>query len=69
MFQLEDAAFTAASAVKAKKNLEIELEELQQQLEEMSKGKQDVSILSHPRSSQQFHFNVILLHCFSVKNK
>ncbi|XP_036369695.1 unconventional myosin-XVIIIa isoform X3 [Octopus sinensis] len=39
--QLEDAAFTAASAVKAKKNLEIELEELQQQLEEMSKGKQD----------------------------
>ncbi|GAB1602168.1 unconventional myosin-XVIIIa-like isoform X2 [Argonauta hians] len=39
--QLEDAAFTAASAVKAKKNLEIELEELQQQMEEMSKGKQD----------------------------
>lgn len=39
--QLEDAQFTAASAVKAKKNLEIELEELQQQIEEMSKGKQD----------------------------
>ncbi|XP_064613479.1 LOW QUALITY PROTEIN: unconventional myosin-XVIIIa-like [Liolophura sinensis] len=40
--QLEDAEFTSAAAVKAKKAMEIEVQELQQQLEDVSRAKQEV---------------------------
>lgn len=40
--QIEDAELAAAAAVKARKGLESELQELQQQLDAVSKAKQEV---------------------------
>ncbi len=42
IFQLEDAEFATAAAVKARKGLEMEVQELQQQLDDISKSKQEV---------------------------
>lgn len=50
--QLEDAEFTSAAAVKAKKAMEIEVQELQQQLEEVSRAKQEVSQMCHVVTGQ-----------------
>ncbi|XP_012936920.1 unconventional myosin-XVIIIa [Aplysia californica] len=39
--QLDDAEFASAAAVKAKKRMELEIQELQQQMEELTRGKQE----------------------------
>jgi len=44
--QLEDAEFSSAAAVKAKKTMELELADLQQQLDELFKAKQEVKCSS-----------------------
>ena len=46
LLQLEDSQFSTSAAVKVKKGLEDEVADLQQQLDIMSKAKQDVSIYS-----------------------
>lgn len=43
MFQLEESEFTCAAAVKAKKSMEVEIEDLHVQMEDISKTKQAVS--------------------------
>ncbi|XP_025090259.1 unconventional myosin-XVIIIa-like isoform X3 [Pomacea canaliculata] len=40
--QLDDAAFSASSAQKAKKRMELEIQDLHQQIEELSRAKQEV---------------------------
>ncbi|KAL4224255.1 TRAFAC class myosin-kinesin ATPase superfamily [Mactra antiquata] len=40
--QLDDAEFSSASAIKAKKTMELELADLQQQLDELLKSKQEI---------------------------
>ena len=42
-FQLEESEFTCASAVKARKSMEVEIEDLHVQMEDISKMKQAVS--------------------------
>lgn len=42
LLQLEDLEYSTASAVKAKKTMELELADLQQQLDELFKSKQEV---------------------------
>lgn len=42
MLQLEDAEYATAAAVKARKGIEIEVQEIQQQLDAVSKSKQEV---------------------------
>jgi len=39
---LEESEYTCSSAVKSRKAMELEMEDLQAQLEEVSKSKQDV---------------------------
>lgn len=41
--QVEDAEFAAAAAVKARKGVELELQDVQKQLEDMTKIKQEVT--------------------------
>lgn len=41
--QLEESEFTCASAVKARKSMEVEMEDLHVQMEDISKAKQAVS--------------------------
>ena len=41
-FQVEDAEFAVAAAVKARKGVELELQDVQKQLEDMTKTKQEV---------------------------
>ena len=41
-FQLEDVEFAKAAAVKARKGVEMEVQELQQQLDDISKARQEV---------------------------
>ena len=43
---LDDAQFAAAAATKAKKRVELEVQELQQQLDELTRAKQEVGCLS-----------------------
>lgn len=42
MLQLEDSEYKSATAIKAKKTMELELADLQQQLDELFKAKQEV---------------------------
>lgn len=44
--QLDDAEFASSAAVKAKKRMELEMQELQQQLDDLSRAKQEVKIIS-----------------------
>ena len=44
---MEDAEFSSQSAVKAKKTMELELADLQQQIDELFKSKQEVTLFSH----------------------
>lgn len=43
IMQLEESEFTCAAAVKARKSMEVEIEDLHVQMEDMSKAKQAVS--------------------------
>ena len=43
VIQLEDAEYATAAAVKARKGVELELQEVQHQMDALSKSKQDVS--------------------------
>lgn len=43
LFQLEESEFTCAAAVKARKSMEVEIEDLHVQMEDISKTKQAVS--------------------------
>lgn len=43
VFQLEESEFTCAAAVKARKSMEVEIEDLHIQMEDISKTKQAVS--------------------------
>jgi len=43
---LEDLEFSSAAAIKAKKTMELELADLQQQIDDLFKSKQEVRILS-----------------------
>lgn len=43
VFQLEESEFTCAAAVKARKSMEVEIEDLHVQMEDISKTKQAVS--------------------------
>lgn len=42
--QLEESEFTCATAVKARKSMEVEIEDLHVQMDDMSKSKQAVSL-------------------------
>lgn len=42
--QLEESEFTCAAAVKARKSMEVEMEDLHVQMEDISKAKQAVSV-------------------------
>ena len=42
MFQLDDAEFASSAAIKAKKRMELEIQDLHQQIEELSRSKQEV---------------------------
>ena len=57
--QLEDAEFATAAAVKARKGMELELEEVQLQLDTALKAKQDIdarcSQLSREKNDLQSH--------------
>lgn len=44
--QLEESEFTCATAVKARKSMEVEIEDLHVQMEDISKAKQAVSTSS-----------------------
>lgn len=44
--QLEESEFTSAAAVKARKSMEVEIEDLHVQMEDISKAKQAVSTAS-----------------------
>ena len=46
ILQLEDAEYSSQSAIKAKKTIELELADLQQQIDELFKSKQEVYFLS-----------------------
>lgn len=48
--QLEESEFTCAAAVKARKSMEVEIEDLHVQMEDMSKAKQAVSPTVPPSS-------------------
>lgn len=52
LFQLEESEFTCAAAVKARKSMEVEIEDLHVQMEDISKTKQAVS---PPSESSAFH--------------
>ena len=41
-FQLDDAEFSSSAAIKAKKRMELEIQDLHQQIEEFSRAKQEV---------------------------
>lgn len=43
IMQLEESEFTCAAAVKARKSMEVEMEDLHVQMEDVSKAKQAVS--------------------------
>ena len=42
MLQLEDAEYSSQAAIRAKKTMELELADLQQQIDELFKTKQEV---------------------------
>lgn len=44
VFQLEESEFTCAAAVKARKAMEVEIEDLHVQMDDISKAKQTVSM-------------------------
>lgn len=46
--QLEESEFTGAAAVKARKSMEVEMEDLHVQMEDVSKAKQAVSAVTRP---------------------
>lgn len=50
--QLEESEFTCAAAVKARKSMEVEIEDLHVQMEDMSKAKQAVSPTVPPSRSR-----------------
>lgn len=43
-FQLDDSEYTAAAATKAKKTMELEIQDLQQQLDDVFRAKTEVRL-------------------------
>lgn len=63
LFQLEESEFTCAAAVKARKSMEVEIEDLHVQMEDISKTKQAVSktlcsLFSSSKSSRSKHVSI-----------
>ncbi|MEQ2270316.1 hypothetical protein XENORESO_019474, partial [Xenotaenia resolanae] len=53
---LEESEFTCAAAVKARKSMEVEIEDLHVQMEEISKAKQMVGTLLYIIFSSKIYF-------------
>lgn len=58
-FQLEESEFTSAAAVKARKSMEVEIEDLHVQMEDISKAKQAVSAALHPLGFMKQKFSPV----------
>lgn len=58
-FQLEESEFTSAAAVKARKSMEVEIEDLHVQMEDISRAKQAVSAALHPLGFMKQKFSPI----------
>ncbi len=51
--QLEESEFTCATAVKARKSMEVEIEDLHVQMDDISKSKQAVSLSEFEREQNR----------------
>ncbi len=58
--QLEESEFTCAAAVKARKSMEVEIEDLHVQMDDISKSKQAVSLSVFER--EQNRVDLLLLN-------
>lgn len=54
--QLEESEFTCAAAVKARKSMEVEIEDLHVQMDDISKSKQAVSLCLKENKTESFCF-------------
>lgn len=64
--QLDDAEFSSASAVKAKKTMELELADLQQQLDELFKSKQEVKYVNEKHRKKYLFLEISFIFAQSM---